>query len=136
MRKKDSGFAEKLLPVLLSTGMVFGLVLLSGQFMEVIRLREAMNQTARAYLLEMETVGYLQEFRAVSLQNELKEECRLEDISLTGTTVLPVSYGEGIELVIEGNMKTNLKAAIPLIYEKDIEWTVPIKIHMFSTAKH
>jgi len=127
---------QKLLPVLLSTGMVFGLVLLSGRFMEVIRLREAMNQTARAYLLEMETVGFLKESSASGLKEKLKEECGLEDISLTGTTVLPVSYGKGIELVIEGNMKTNLEAVIPLLYEENIEWTIPIKIHMFSTAKH
>ena len=52
MKKKDSAFAEKLLPVLLSTGMVFGLVLLSGQFMEILRAREQMSQTARAYMLE------------------------------------------------------------------------------------
>ena len=127
---------QKLLPVLLSTGMVFGLVLLSGQFMEVIRLREAMNQTARAYLLEMETVGFLKESSASGLKEKLEEECGLKDICLTGTTFVPVSYGKGIELVIEGNMQTNLEAVIPLFYEENIEWTIPIKIHMFSTAKH
>ena len=57
MRRKDAGFVEKMLPVLLSTGMVFGLILLSGRFTEVIRTREEMNQIARAYLLEMETGG-------------------------------------------------------------------------------
>ncbi|MBO5347378.1 MAG: hypothetical protein J6A45_04520, partial [Lachnospiraceae bacterium] len=59
MKRMDSGFVERLLPVLLSTGMVFGLVLVSGQFIDMFRAREEMNQLARAYLLEMETEGYL-----------------------------------------------------------------------------
>ncbi len=136
MSKKDQGFVEKLLPVLISTGMVFGLILLSGQLMEVLRAREAMNQTARAYLLEMETNGYLSGEASAILQNKLNEECGLTDINLSGTTILPVDYGERIQLVIEGNIKQNLQVQIPFLYNGVKEWTVPIRIHMISTAKH
>ena len=80
MKRKDQGFVEKLLPVLLSTGMVFGLVLLSGRFSEMLRNRERINQIARAYLLEMETLGYLPNDQKFQLQ-EMLEACGLTDIS-------------------------------------------------------
>lgn len=136
MRKKDQGFVEKLLPVLLSTGMVFGLVLLSGQLMEVLRAREAMNQTARAYLLEMETTGYLSGDTSVTLQKELQEVCGLTDVSLSGTTTSPVNYGERIRLVIEGNLERNIALQFPFLKEEVKVWNVPIRIQMISTAKH
>ena len=107
MRRKDAGFVEKMLPVLLSTGMVFGLILLSGRFTEVIRTREEMNQIARAYLLEMETVGYLPNDRILSLENKLKD-CGLTEISFAGTTLTEVDYGESIQLSVTGNLKVNL----------------------------
>lgn len=135
MRKKDSAFAEKLLPVLLSTGMVFGLILLSGQFMEVLRTREQINQTARAYMLEMETIGYLSSSDMNSLKAAL--ECEgLMDVNLTGTTASPVAYGEGIQLVVEGNMVVDLNVAIPFFYKAGQEWVVPIRMKLSSTAKH
>ncbi len=135
MKKKDSGFAEKLLPVLLSTGMVFGLVLLSGQLVEALRIREQINQTARGYMLEMETVGYLKSASITSLQNSLEKE-GLTDISFSGTTITPADYGDDIQLVIEGELKMNLDVAIPLLYESSKDWVIPIKISLHSTAKH
>ena len=135
MKKKDSAFAEKLLPVLLSTGMVFGLVLLSGQFMEVLRARERMSQTARGYMLEMETKGYLESAALNSLKRDLEQE-GLTDINLTGTTVSPVGYGEQIQLVIEGGFLVDFSVRIPFLYESDWDWAIPIKMKWYSTAKH
>ena len=135
MRKKDAGFAEKLLPVLLSTGMVFGLVLLSGRFSEMIRNREDMNQITRAYLLEMETLGYLPNEQKSRLQAQL-EECGLVNIDFSGTTLSAVGYGETIRLVVSGTLKTNLVVAIPFLYESNEKWEIPIKLRMISTAKH
>lgn len=135
MKRKDSGFAEKLLPVLLSTGMVFGLILLSGRFTEVLRTREDMNQIARAYLLEMETLGYLPNDRVIQLQDKL-EECGLSDISFTGTTLAAVDYGESIQLSVSGNLKVNLWVAIPFLYREQEMWNIPVNVRMVSTAKH
>ena len=135
MRKKDAGFAEKLLPVLLSTGMVFGLVLLSGRFMEVFRTREQLNQIARAYLLEMETMGYLQSAGMDALMTDLEQE-GLANVNLAGTTTSPAGYGEQIELVIEGDLSVDLPVAIPFLYETVQDWDIPIKINLYSTAKH
>ncbi len=135
MRKKDAGFAEKLLPVLLSTGMVFGLVLLSGRFMEVFRTREQLNQIARAYILEMETIGCLQSDDMDALRVDLEQE-GLANVNLMGTTTSPVGYGEQIELVIEGDLSVDLPVAIPFLYETVQDWDIPIKINLYSTAKH
>ena len=135
MRKKDAGFAEKLLPVLLSTGMVFGLVLLSGRFMEVFRTREQLNQIARAYMLEMETIGCLQSADMDALRGDLEQE-GLANVNLMGTTTSPVGYCEQIELVIEGDLSVDLPVAIPFLYETVQDWDIPIKINLYSTAKH
>lgn len=135
MRKKDAGFAEKLLPVLLSTGMVFGLVLLSGRFMEVFRTREQLNQIARAYMLEMETMGYLKSTGVDALRADLEQE-GLKNVNLVGTTTSPAGYGERIELVIEGDLSVDLYVAIPFLYETVQNWDIPIKINLYSTAKH
>ena len=135
MKKKDSAFAEKLLPVLLSTGMVFGFILLSGQFMEVLRTREQINQIARAYMLEMETSGYLSNSGMNSLKIALEQE-GLTDVKLEGTTTLPVGYGERVQLIVEGNMVVDLEVAIPFLYGEEREWAIPISMKLYSTAKH
>jgi hypothetical protein len=135
MKGKDQGFAEKLLPVLISTGMVFGMILLSGRFSEILRDREKINQIARAYLLEMETVGYLSIDEKLQLQDRL-EECGLSNISFTGTTLSSAEYGEMISLSITGTMKFDLHVVIPLLYKNYIVWDIPINVRMISTAKH
>lgn len=135
MTKKDYGFIEKLLPVLLSTGIVFGMILLSGHFMELFRDREAMNQVARAYLLKMETVGYL----PIELLEELEcdlTECGLEDISFAGTNTQPVSYGMPIYLSVSGKLKRNIYIGIPFVTKREQALEIPIQIRFQSTAKH
>ena len=135
MTNKDFGFIEKLLPVLLSTGIVFGIVLLSGNFMELFRDREAMNQVARAYLLKMETRGHLSMDEMEELEFAL-EECGLVDIDFMGTNTQPVSYGMPIYLNISGNLKKEFYIGIPFLdkWEETVE--IPIRICFQSTAKH
>ena len=136
MYKKDQGFVEKLLPVLLSTGMVFGLVLFAGQLMEVLRTRELINQTARGYLLQMETTGYLTGEAMAGLMEELEENTGLTDISLSGSTMVPEDYGAKIQLVIEGNIEREISARFPMFFEENRTWKIPVHIRMLSTAKH
>lgn len=135
MKCKDQGIAEKLLPVLISTGMVFGLILLSGRFSEMIRNREKINQIARAYLLEMETLGYLPNEQRIQFQDKL-EECGLSNISFSGTTLSEAEYGDIIRLVVSGTMKFDLQVSIPFLYKDHVVWDIPINLRMVSTAKH
>ena len=136
MTKKDYGFIEKLLPVLLSTGMVFGLVLFAGQLMEVLREREMMNQTAREYLLRMETTGYLTGEDMAGRKEELEENTNLTNINLNGSTILPADYGTRIQLVIEGNLERKINIRFPLLFQEIRPWKIPVHIRMLSTAKH
>ncbi len=135
MKKRDFGFFEKLLPVLLSTGIVFGLVLCSGQFMELLRAKEGINQVARAFLLKMETTGYLKSEELAELVTEL-EEYGLADISLEGTSKSPVPYGTPIYLKITGNLQKEVFFAVPLLSEARKRMDIPIEISLISTAKH
>ncbi len=135
MKCKDQGFAEKLLPVLISTGIVFGMIMLSGRFSEIIRNRERINQIARAYLLEMETLGYLPNNEKLQLQNSL-EDCGLSNISFSGTTLSAAEYGDMIRLVVSGTMKFDLNVVIPFLYKDHVTWDIPINLRMVSTAKH
>lgn len=135
MKQKDVGFVEKLLPILFGIGMAFGLLILSARFTQVIRVRENINQVARAYLLEMETFGYLPQEKTLQLKDTL-QKYGLQDVNLNGTTIQKADYGELIELCILGNLKWDIDVKIPFIVNKDIMWNIPIDICMVSTAKH
>ena len=135
MRQKDAGFAERLLPVLLSTGIVLGFILLSAQWMELYRTRENVNQIARAYLLEMETKGYLSTGDINSLKAEL-QKAGVKEVLLEGTTTSPQAYGASIQLAIAGNIDVDLNVAIPFFYETNKTWKIPLKLNLYSTAKH
>ena len=116
MKEKDAGFAEKLLPVLLSTGMVLGLVLLSGRLMDVLRTREQMNQIARAYMLVMESEGCINSANLRGLREDLESE-GLTDISFSGTTTTPVDYGDFISRtycisLIKDERSTRLRSSL------------------------
>lgn len=132
---KDFGIAEKLLPVLLSTGMVLGLVLLLAQFMQAYMVRADINQRARASLLEMESLGYLPEANRAELEQALYK-LGLTNVSLAGTTNMPVNYGEPIYLCIEGQIRQGLGLKIPYVMDKDYTWILPVSICETSTAKH
>ncbi len=135
MKHKDSGFVMKLLPVLLSTGMVLGLILLAGKFTDVLRIREEMNQIARMYLLEMESQGHLTNNEALQMKQRLEQK-GLTSVSLAGTTTNVVDYGEPIQLSVSGELKIDLGVYIPFFYKEQQKWTIPVHIKMVSTAKH
>lgn len=135
MKQKDVGFVEKLLPILFGIGMAFGLLILSARFTQVIRVRENINQAARAYLLEMETFGYLPQEKTLQLKDTL-QKYGLQDVNLNGTTLQKADYGELIELCILGTLKLDIDIKIPFIENNDIMWNIPIDICMVSTAKH
>lgn len=68
-----------------------------------------MRQAAREYLLIMETEGYLKPEDAVSLVAELNSY-GLTSVSLSGTTMSEVDYGERIYLKITGTYDDNVLA--------------------------
>lgn len=121
--------------MLLSTGIVFGMILCSGRLMTLYRDREQMQQVARAYLLEMETIGYLPVERLESLTIAL-EECGLTEVQLDGTSTEKMPYGAPIYLEIKGKLVRDVYFGIPLVTEQKEGVDIPIYIQLRSTAKH
>ena len=93
---------------LISTGLcILAMAAVLISFVDSIRLLEVkseIDQCSRKYILEMECLGYLPEDKAISLKSELFN-LGLTDISIAGTTMNPVPYGEFIELAISGRLE-------------------------------
>lgn len=126
--KKDEGFLYRLLPVLLSLGVVALLVVLAAGFLQAIRERDFVDQLAREYLLIMETEGYLSAGRQEELTASLAQ-AGLGGISLDGTTVTEVSYGDRITLRISGTLSQTI------LGRSSLSWDLPVSIRLSSTAK-
>ena len=107
-KKKEAGsIIENMLVALV--GMVLTtafLVIIFGAFASISD-KWRMNQVAREYMLLMETEGYLTAEDKAELIKEL-EECGLYNISLSGTTVSEVGYGNRIYLKISGTYDNNV----------------------------
>ena len=85
----------------------------------LINTKASVNQTARKYILRMETTGRLAEADRIALVQEL-ESLGVTELELEGTTMEPVGYGETIVLQIRGRLEGGYE-----IQEKRV-----------STAKH
>lgn len=70
----------------------------------LVNTKAEVSQTARKYILRMETVGCLTAGDRSQLLRELSE-IGVKDVDLTGTTVTAVDYGSPIVLSIKGNMQ-------------------------------
>ena len=82
------------------------LVIVFGAFSGVSD-KWGMRQTAREYMLIMETEGYLNATDQAALKAEL-ESYGLYNISFSGTTTREVDYGERIYLSISGTYDDNI----------------------------
>ena len=82
------------------------LVIVFGAFSGVSD-KWGMRQTAREYMLIMETEGYLNAADQAALKAEL-ESYGLYNISFSGTTTREVDYGERIYLCISGTYDDNI----------------------------
>ena len=71
--------------------------------LELLEQKREVGQLARKYILQMETKGYLTAENSEALKTEL-EAVGATEISLNGTTVNPVGYGENIILQMEGRL--------------------------------
>ena len=71
--------------------------------LELLEQKREVGQLARKYILQMETTGYLTAENSEALKTELAAVGATE-ISLNGTTVNPVGYGENIILQMEGRL--------------------------------
>ena len=108
------------------------LVIIFGAF-SGISDKWGMRQTVREYMLIMETEGYLPAADQTALIAEL-ESYGLYNISLSGTTMREVNYGDRIYLKISGTYNENVLAFAGGI-SRVSDHPVTITINRQTTAK-
>lgn len=132
-KKKKASMIENMLVMMINMVVMCAfLVIIFGAF-SGISDKWGMRQTAREYMLIMETEGYLPAVDQTALIAEL-ESYGLYNISLSGTTMREVNYGDRIYLKISGTYNENVLAFAGGI-SKVSDHPVTITINRQTTAK-
>ena len=132
-KKKKASMIENMLVMMINMVVMCAfLVIIFGAF-SGISDKWGMRQTAREYMLIMETEGYLPAADQTALIAEL-ESYGLYNISLSGTTMREVNYGDRIYLKISGTYNENVLAFAGGI-SKVSNHPVTITINRQTTAK-
>ena len=132
-KKKQASMIENMLVMMINMVVMCAfLVIIFGAF-SGISDKWGMRQTAREYMLIMETEGYLPAVDQTALIAEL-ESYGLYNISLSGTTMREVNYGDRIYLKISGTYNENVLAFAGGI-SKVSNHPVTITINRQTTAK-
>lgn len=103
MRKKERGNIGEMLSAMVCILAMLSILMCFFGSMEILQTKARVSQLARQYALRMECSGYLEKEREEALKREL-EELGVSEISLDGTTLSPVGYGERITLNIKGRI--------------------------------
>ena len=132
-KKKKASMIENMLVMMINMVVMCAfLVIIFGAF-SGISDKWGMRQTAREYMLIMETEGYLPAVDQTALIAEL-ESYGLYNISLSGTTMREVNYGDRIYLKISGTYNENVLAFAGGI-SRVSDHPVTITINRQTTAK-
>lgn len=132
-KKKKASMIENMLVMMINMVVMCAfLVIIFGAFSSISD-KWGMRQTAREYMLIMETEGYLPAADQTALIAEL-ESYGLYNISLSGTTMREVNYGDRIYLKISGTYNENILAFAGGI-SKVSDHPVTITINRQTTAK-
>ncbi len=107
MKKKSPANVMNLVTIGMAILAITIVVMVYLQCTELLLLKLEVSQVSRKYILKMETEGYLTPHNQNELLLELKE-LGLKNVELTGTTLLPVPYGDTIILRIKGNVQKNM----------------------------
>ena len=132
-KKKQASMIENMLVMMINMVVMCAfLVIIFGAF-SGISDKWGMRQTAREYMLIMETEGYLPAADQTALIAEL-ESYGLYNISISGTTMREVNYGDRIYLKISGTYNENILAFAGGI-SRVSDHPVTITINRQTTAK-
>lgn len=132
-KKKKASMIENMLVMMINMVVMCAfLVIIFGAFSSISD-KWGMRQTAREYMLIMETEGYLPAADQTALIAEL-ESYGLYNISLSGTTMREVNYGDRIYLKISGTYNENVLAFAGGI-SRVSDHPVTITINRQTTAK-
>ena len=132
-KKKKASMIENMLVMMINMVVMCAFLVIIFGALSSISDKWGMRQTAREYMLIMETEGYLPAADQTALIAEL-ESYGLYNISLSGTTMREVNYGDRIYLKISGTYNENVLAFAGGI-SRVSDHPVTITINRQTTAK-
>jgi len=136
MKKRDGSVIGDLLSLCITT---LASAIIMMVYLSVVQLEETddmVDQLARKYILEMETIGYLQPSSITTLTHELTA-IGASDIELTGTTFSDVGYGNPIYLYISCSIPYSQLNTTGDFFDFFFEdSTYPVTAKRMSTAKN
>jgi len=131
--KKEASITENMLVALLGLVITTALLTIIICVFAGISDKWSMKQQARETLLVMETEGYLKPDEQSKLVSSLEDK-GLTNISLNGTTLSEVGYGNDITLSIKG-VYQNKRLAFMGGISKITTSSSDVEIRLSSTAK-
>lgn len=132
-KKKPAGMLENMIVMMMNIVLLCALLVIIFGAFSGISDRWGQRQAVRETLLIMETEGYLKPADKANLISEL-ESYGLYNISLSGTTMSEVNYGDRIYLKVSGTYDDNILAFAGGL-SKVASHSTTITINRQSTAK-
>lgn len=136
MKRKSKGnildFVSIMITILAMSVMVMAYLECTNLLMKKMEV----GQISRKYILKMETDGYLTEQSKGEMLQELTA-VGLRGIDLSGTTLLPVSYGDAVFLKIKGSVTGRVLGDANEIWSSGFkEGVFTVEEERMSTAKN
>ena len=132
-KKKPATMVENMIVMMMNIVVLCALLVIMFGAFSGISDRWGQRQAVREALLIMETEGYLKPADKATLISEL-ESYGLYNISLSGTTMSEVNYGDRIYLKVRGTYDDNILAFAGGL-SKVASHSTTITINRQSTAK-
>lgn len=124
----------KLMPILFTAIVIMIMIVVFISWTANLDKKETVDITAREYILKMETKGYLEPDDEQSLLDKLNH-IGMKNVSLNGTTMMEVPYGDTIVLQIQGVLQIHNYTILNIFKVNSGSADVPIHIKKVSTAK-
>jgi hypothetical protein len=99
--EKNDGSVGDVMPMCIFVICIAFVMISFADCVRLINVKASVSQVSRQYILKMETYGYLTEGDRAGLVDSLTET-GLRNISLAGTDMSEVGYGNEIRLYISG----------------------------------
>lgn len=135
MLKKDDGNIMNLLPVILTVVVVAAITVVFSSWMANLDRKERVDVLVRQYLLRMETEGYLSTEARDNLLEDL-EAIKVSDVSLSGTTITQVGYGNEVILQLTGKLEIYNYELLSMFSVNKGTSEIEIEKRLTSTAKY
>lgn len=134
--KKEHGNVLDFLTIILTIIAMSILVMVYLECTNLMMKKLEVGQISRKYLLKMETEGYLTEGSKNSLLAEL-QQAGVRSVDISGTTMVPVSYGDTIVLRIRGAVEGRIIGTGDELWRKGFVSSIfSVEEEKMSTAKN